>query len=108
MPLRFYLRYRQDDDRIAFLHERLQTDWEVRQKAPGIPLAEEAEELAACDAALAMTWTAEFPPAPGLRLLQLPGAGFDRIDFAAESFRHAAGGDVAHDDLDWNDLHLPD
>ena len=40
-----------------------------------------ARALQEADAMVSMNWPASFPPAPGLRLLQLPGAGTDDIDF---------------------------
>lgn len=40
-----------------------------------------AGALAEADAMVSMNWSASFPPAPRLRLLQLPGAGTDDIDF---------------------------
>lgn len=42
-----------------------------------------ARALATADAMVSMNWAASFPPAPRLRLLQLPGAGTDDIDFAS-------------------------
>lgn len=42
-----------------------------------------ARALQEADAMVSMNWPASFPPAPGLRLLQLPGAGTDDIDFDA-------------------------
>jgi len=42
-----------------------------------------ARTLADADAAISMNWSAGFPAAPRLKLLQLPGAGLDDIDFAA-------------------------
>jgi len=41
------------------------------------------DRLRAADAAICMRWDRDMPPAPKLRLLQLPGAGFDKIDFGA-------------------------
>lgn len=42
-----------------------------------------ARLLGEADAYISMSWSADMPPAPRLRLLQLPGAGLDRIDFDA-------------------------
>jgi phosphoglycerate dehydrogenase-like enzyme len=42
-----------------------------------------AQKLEQAEAAIAMRWEEDFPPAPKLRLLQLPGAGYDGIHFAA-------------------------
>jgi phosphoglycerate dehydrogenase-like enzyme len=41
-----------------------------------------AAALADADVAVAMSWRAPVPPAPNLKLLQLPGAGLDGIDFS--------------------------
>ena len=46
------------------------------------PEAEIAAAFADAEAAVAMHWRAPLPPAPALRLLQLPGAGSDGIDFS--------------------------
>jgi len=40
-------------------------------------------ELGDADAVVTMSWAAGMPPAPHLRLLQLPGAGLDAVDLAA-------------------------
>jgi phosphoglycerate dehydrogenase-like enzyme len=42
-----------------------------------------ARALHDADAMVSMNWLASFPPAPKLRLVQLPGAGTDDIDFGA-------------------------
>ncbi|OJB18807.1 hypothetical protein BGV54_20250 [Burkholderia ubonensis] len=42
-----------------------------------------AAAVQAADAAISMRWDESLAPAPRLKLLQLPGAGTDRIDFAA-------------------------
>jgi phosphoglycerate dehydrogenase-like enzyme len=42
-----------------------------------------ARALSDADVAIAMRWQQPLPPTPKLRLLQLPGAGFDGIDFAS-------------------------
>ncbi len=42
-----------------------------------------AARLAGADAIISMRWDSTYPEAPRLKLLQLPGAGYDRIDFDA-------------------------
>ncbi len=41
------------------------------------------DRLKQAEAVVAMRWTSDMPPAPNMRLLQLPGAGYDGIDFTA-------------------------
>ncbi|MFQ5785896.1 MAG: 2-hydroxyacid dehydrogenase [Alphaproteobacteria bacterium] len=65
--------------RAAMIARHLTTDWTVAAWGADEPPA----ALADADALLAMHYDAAMPPAPKLRLLQLPGAGFDAIDFAA-------------------------
>jgi phosphoglycerate dehydrogenase-like enzyme len=56
-------------------------------------------EIADADAAITVSWTKAAPPAPRLRLMQVPGAGYDGIDIAAlpagtalcNCFEHDAG-----------------
>ena len=41
------------------------------------------DALAQARVAVAMRWGADMPPMPNLAMLQLPGAGYDGIEFAA-------------------------
>lgn len=41
-----------------------------------------ARALAEADVLVSMTWNKAFPPAPGLKLIQVPGTGYDGIDFS--------------------------
>lgn len=78
--MKLVLRPPYNDGREALLARFLTTDWTVRPAQGKDALA---RELADADAVVAMSWGADAPAAPKLRLLQLPGAGLDAIDFAA-------------------------
>jgi phosphoglycerate dehydrogenase-like enzyme len=71
-----------NDGRLALIPDFLTTDWTI-EVADSADEAEMARKLAGADAMVSMDWPAAMPPAPRLRLLQLPGAGTDGIDFAA-------------------------
>lgn len=71
------------EDRREQLREALDPSWDVFIHMPGDDEAPYAAALAEADATVAMAWTADTPPAPHLKLLQLPGAGADRVDFDA-------------------------
>lgn len=70
-----------NDGRLNPLVPLLSTPWQVVVADHGNPVAF-SSALADADAAISMNWQRDFPPAPRLRLLQLPGAGTDGIDFA--------------------------
>lgn len=72
-----------DEPRGAWLAERLGPGWTVTAGRHGEPRKVLAERLAAAEAVVTQYWSAGVPPAPRLKLLQLPGAGFDAIDFEA-------------------------
>lgn len=70
----------ENDGRLALVPEFLSTTWEIK----AVDFDERsalASELATADALVSMNWSPDMPPAPRLRLLQLPGAGTDDIDF---------------------------
>jgi phosphoglycerate dehydrogenase-like enzyme len=71
-----------DDGRFEPVRRFLTTPWTVIVADPGNHEAF-ASALENADAVLSMNWSAAFPRAPKLRLLQLPGAGTDDIDFNA-------------------------
>ena len=85
------------NDTLALLRGALTTDWRVRVWEPSDGIAAYAAALADADAAVAMGWDADMPPAPRLRLLQLPGAGWDRVDFAHVPPRAAVSNVFEHE-----------
>ena len=72
-----------DEPRGALLAERLGPGWAVTAGSHADPTEMFARRLAVADAVVTQVWTTELPPAPHIRLLQLPGAGFDAVDFDA-------------------------
>ena len=70
----------ENDGRLALVPEFLSTKWEIKA-VDFEQRAALAAELATADAVVSMSWSPDMPPAPRLRLLQLPGAGTDDIDF---------------------------
>lgn len=72
-----------DEARVASVAERLGPGWTVTAGRHSDPPDVLASRLAVAEAAVTQYWTADLPSAPRLRLLQLPGAGFDTIDFDA-------------------------
>ena len=72
-----------DEARAAAVAERLGPGWTVTVGRHSDPPDILASRLAVAEAAVTQYWTADLPSAPRLRLLQLPGAGFDTIDFDA-------------------------
>jgi phosphoglycerate dehydrogenase-like enzyme len=71
-----------DDGRFEPVRRFLTTPWTLIVADPGNQGAF-ASALGTADAVLSMNWSADFPQAPKLQLLQLPGAGTDDIDFNA-------------------------
>ena len=72
-----------DDGRGKFVEDRLGPGWSVTAAGRSELNERLAERLASADAVVTQYWSSDTPPAPKLRLLQLPGAGFDAIDFDA-------------------------
>lgn len=81
--MKLVLRGSYPDGHLDFIRQQLTTDWRIEPVDPEDDKAAFAAALADADAVVAMSWSAAQPPAPDLRLLQLPGAGYDRIDFSA-------------------------
>ena len=72
-----------DEPRGALLSEQLGPGWTVTAGRHSDPPEVLASRLAVATTVVTQYWTQALPPAPKLRLLQLPGAGFDAIDFEA-------------------------
>lgn len=81
--MKLVLRYPQGERRLRFIRERLETDWTIQIMPDSRDLAALGEAVADADMLLSMDYSAEMPPAPRLKLLQLPGAGYDEVDFDA-------------------------
>jgi phosphoglycerate dehydrogenase-like enzyme len=64
-------------ERIETLTAALRTDWTVDVWSPG----DDAEILLDADALIAMNWRGDVPATPNLKLLQIPGAGYDGVGF---------------------------
>ena len=72
-----------DETTGVLLADRLGAGWTVTAGDQGDPPELLASRLAGADAVVTQYWSAERPPAPRIRLLQVPGAGFDAVDFDA-------------------------
>ena len=69
-----------DDGRLALIPEFLKTSWTI-EVADGSNRQDMTRKILDADAFVSMNWPTDMPPAPRLRLLQLPGAGTDDIAF---------------------------
>jgi phosphoglycerate dehydrogenase-like enzyme len=69
-----------NDGRLRLVPALLNTPWRI-EVADSTDTAVFARALEDADAIVSMAWPASFPPAPNLKLLQLPGAGTDAISF---------------------------
>jgi phosphoglycerate dehydrogenase-like enzyme len=76
------------DGRLSRVPEFLDTPWDIAVVDPDDYAAFE-RALRGADAMISMSWKGRVPPAPNLRLLQLPGAGTDDIDFSLLDSRTA-------------------
>jgi phosphoglycerate dehydrogenase-like enzyme len=79
--VKLIIKTQDNDGRLSLVREYLRTDWRIEV----VDVADAgafAHALSDADAMVSMTWRLS-PPAPKLRLIQLPGAGVDEIDFAA-------------------------
>lgn len=57
--------------------------WAVHRFFEDDPREDFARALEEADVLISMAWNASFPPAPKMKLLQVPGTGFEGIDFSA-------------------------
>jgi len=71
-----------DDGRLAKVPEFLTTDWTI-EVVDEQDRKQLSRRLECADAMVSMDWPAGMPMAPQLKLLQLPGAGTDAVDFNA-------------------------
>jgi phosphoglycerate dehydrogenase-like enzyme len=71
-----------DDGRLAKVPDLLTTPWTIEVADPE-RRDRFSRALSKADAIVSMDWPAGMPPAPRLKLLQLPGAGIDEIAFDA-------------------------
>ena len=71
------------EGQAGLLDEALTTPWEIEIWNSADGLKAYGEMVATADAVVSMLWNAGSPPAPKLKLLQLPGAGHDAIEFAS-------------------------
>lgn len=62
---------------------KVKTGWTVERFFEQDPKADFARALGEAEVLISMAWNADFPPAPKLRLIHLPGAGYEGIDFKA-------------------------
>lgn len=77
------LRDDQTGDRLNYIEERLGPDWRVDPWRRADGKAAYAQALAKADAVVGMKFAGTAEPLPHLRLIQIPGAGFDLVDFSA-------------------------
>jgi phosphoglycerate dehydrogenase-like enzyme len=71
-----------NDGRLARIPEFLTTEWRIVVADEHQPETF-AEAMSQAHACISMQWPKDMPAAPRLKLLHLPGAGLDAIDFAA-------------------------
>ena len=62
---------------------KAKTPWEVERFFEQDPPDDFARAMLDADVLISLAWNAQFPPAPKLKLIQLPGTGFEGIDFAS-------------------------
>lgn len=79
--MKLILRGPESEGREAWLHTALETEWEIVSRPDRVDSADFADLLSEADAMVSMRWFEQWPLAPRLRLLQLPGAGYDDVPF---------------------------
>ena len=62
---------------------KAKTPWSVERFFEHDPKEDFARALADADVLVTLAWNKSFPPAPKLRLIHLPGTGYEGIDFDA-------------------------
>ena len=78
--MRLLIKKIDDDGRLSLVPQFLDTAWEI-EVVDTDDVAAFDRALARADAMVSMSWKWTLPSASHLRLLQLPGAGTDEIDF---------------------------
>lgn len=81
--MKLLVRASPEDNRADLLRDHLTTPWDVAILDPAADAGAMAAAMADTDAIVSMRWPAGWPRPERLRLVQLPGAGYDAIDFAA-------------------------
>ena len=81
LALRLLIKKIDNDGRLSLLPQFLETHWEIEVVDPD-DLTTFDQAIAQADAMVSMSWKWELRSASRLKLLQLPGAGTDEIDFA--------------------------
>jgi phosphoglycerate dehydrogenase-like enzyme len=81
MPLRLLIKKIDDDGRLSLVPQFLDTAWEI-EVVNTDDLDAFGRALSHADAMVSMSWKWDLPSASHLKLLQLPGAGTDEIDFS--------------------------
>ena len=79
--MRLLIKNIDNDGRLRFVPQFLDTPWEIEVVDPEDRAAFE-RALSRADAMVSMNWSWDVAAASRLKLLQLPGAGTDAIDFA--------------------------
>jgi phosphoglycerate dehydrogenase-like enzyme len=62
---------------------KAKTSWTVQRFFEHDPREDFARALAEADVLVSLAWNAQFPPAPRLKLIHLPGTGYEGIEFSA-------------------------
>ena len=79
--MRLLIKNIDNDGRLRFVAQFLDTPWEIEVVDPA-DLGGLERALSHADAMVSMNWEWDLPEAAHLQLLHLPGAGIDAIDFA--------------------------
>ena len=80
-PLRLLIKKIDDDGRLSLVPQFLDTPWEI-EVVDTDDQAAFRRALSHADAMVSMSWNWNLPSAAHLKLLHLPGAGIDAIDFS--------------------------
>jgi phosphoglycerate dehydrogenase-like enzyme len=68
---------------VEVLQKKLATPWQAERFLESDPPEAFARALGDAEVLISMRWHRGFPAAPRLRLIQLPGTGYDGVDFTA-------------------------